>query len=172
MPFDPPVRAPLRLAAPLAGAALLLGASGCEIFREGPRIEVDGLQVLRRGPDAAEGDLLISIRTPAGRTIPLDDFRYSLIVDGRTVFRGRWAALAAVPPGETIRRTLPVTIPLEALPERVASDEVPLRWAASGSVGWEDPQRLARILFDLGLPNPRSDFSGRGEVAGAAPAVR
>lgn len=171
MPSDRSAAARLRLV-PLLAAALALVASGCGIFREGPRVEVEGLQVLRRGPDAAEGDLLISIRTPAGRTIPLDDFRYSLLVDGRTVFRGRWAALAAVPPGETIRRTLPVTIPLELLPEIGGGEAAALRWSASGSVGWEDPQRLARILFDLGLPNPRSDFSGRGEAATVGPTAR
>lgn len=150
----------------LAAAALAFAAAippGCIDLRPGPLVSVEGVRLARIGPDATEVDLLVLVRSRSPETVPLDDFRYSLAIDGRTVFRGRWAALAAVPPGEPTRRTLPAVIPSELLPSAGSGEPLPLRWTVSGSVGWEDPQRLSRILLDLGLPNPRSDFTSRGE---------
>jgi hypothetical protein len=155
-----------RAAAAIAFAAIAL--PGCIDLRPGPLVSVEGVRLARIGPDAAEVDLLVLVRSRSPETVPLDDFRYSLVVDGRTVFRGRWAALAAVPPGEPMRRTLPAVIPTELLPAAAAGEPLPLRWTVSGSVGWEDPRRLSRILLDLGLPNPRSDFTSRGEEISAA----
>lgn len=158
-----------RLAALLAAAAAAL--AGCIDLRPGPLVSVEGLRISKVGPDATEADLLVSVQSRIAETAPLDDFRYSFAIEGRTVFRGRWSALSAVPPDESISRTLPVVIPTDLLPPadpQRPDAERPLRWSVSGSLGWEDPQRLSRILLDLGLPNPRSDFSGRGENIGPA----
>lgn len=161
IPRDGTPRSRGLAAATLACAAAAL--PGCIDLRPGPIVSVEGVRLARVGPDAAEVDLLVLVRGRSPETVPLDDFRYSLAIDGRTVFRGRWAALAAVPPGEPMRRTLPAVIPTGLLPAAEAGEPLPLRWTVSGSVGWEDPRRLSRILLDLGLPNPRSDFTSRGE---------
>lgn len=149
----------------IALAAVLPAA--CDSITPAPFIEVEDLTLRRVGPDAAEAEVRVRITDRSGATVVLDDFRYSFLVGGRTVFTGRWAALAAVPPEEPMVRSLPVVIPLALLP---AEHEAPapgsgrtLAWSITGSLGWEDPNRLAKILLDLGFPNPRTGFAGRGE---------
>lgn len=179
---------PVRCAAPFTAAALACG--GCSTLNPslnpGPQIAIEGLSLRAIGPDAAEADVEVRLWVDRGDPIVLDDYQYTFRIDGRTVFTGRWAALAAAPPEDPIVRRIPVVIPLPLLPEAVrqagaappaasgpsaagageapsSPREVPLRWSVNGSVGWNDPERLARILFDLGFANPRTDFAGRGE---------
>jgi hypothetical protein len=186
--LDAPRGNRLRSAILLAAAALAGG--GCTAvnpsFTADPRIAVEGLRLRSIGPDAAEGDVLVRLWVDRGEPIVLDDYQYVFRVDGRTVFSGHWAALAAAPPEDPIVRALPVVIPLSLLPEAARSAatlgaaatpsaaatepagdppprEVPFNWSVSGSLGWADPARLSKILFDLGFANPRTDFSGRGE---------
>lgn len=168
--------------------ALLLvvcAGTGCVSIKPGPVVRVEGLRLRAIGPDAAEGDLSVRIWTDRPEPVSLTDFQYSLFIAGSSAFSGRWAALAAAP-DEAIIRVLPVVIPLSMLPPGAtplpeastaeqpepAATSVPLNWSVSGTVGWEDPERLARILFDLGFANPRTDFSGRGsrlDLAAPAP---
>ncbi|MBM4105015.1 MAG: hypothetical protein FJ257_01720 [Phycisphaerae bacterium] len=149
----------------IALAAVLPAA--CDSLTPAPFVAVEDLTLRRVGPDAAEAEVRVRITDRTGATVVLDDFRYSLLVDGRTVFTGRWAALAAVPPEEPMVRTLPVVIPLSLLPATTeppaAGSGRPFAWSITGSLGWEDPNRLAKILLDLGFPNPRTNFAGRGE---------
>jgi hypothetical protein len=172
----------------LACAAVAVG--GCSAvnpsLNPGPRIAVEGLSLRSIGPDAAEGDVHVRLWVDRGEPIQLDDYQYVFRVDGRTVFSGRWAALAAAPPDDPIVRSLPVVIPLSLVPEQArqaAASEaepqavpspagesaptsprtVPLNWSVSGTLGWADPARLSKILLDLGFANPRTEFSGRGE---------
>ena len=171
-------------------AFVALAGGGCTAvnpsFTADPRIAVEGLRLRSIGPDAAEGDVLVRLWVDRGEPIALDDYQYVFRVDGRTVFTGHWAALAAAPPEDPIVRSLPVVIPLSLLPEAARTAplpaakatgvapvatpsgdppprEVPFNWSVSGTLGWADPARLSKILFDLGFANPRTDFSGRGE---------
>ncbi len=187
--LDAPCRHAAGRALLLAGAVLAGG--GCTAvnpsFTADPRIAVEGLRLRSVGPDAAEGDVLVRLWVDRGEPIALDDYQYDFRIGGRTVFSGRWAALAAAPPEDPIVRSLPVVIPLSLLPEaartasipapantptagttEIAGDppprEVPIDWSVSGTLGWADPARLSKILFDLGFANPRTNFSGRGEA--------
>ena len=179
---------PAPFAAILLGSAL--AASGCSALNPSltsePRIAVEGLTLRSIGPDAAEGDVHVRLWVDRGDPIQLDDYQYVFLIEGRTVFSGRWAALAAAPPDDPIVRSLPVVIPLALVPEQarpVAATEaeppseaasvgesgptpprtVPLNWSVSGTLGWADSARLSKILLDLGFANPRTNFSGRGE---------
>ena len=112
--LDAPRGNRLRSAILLAAAALAGG--GCTAvnpsFTADPRIAVEGLRLRSIGPDAAEGDVLVRLWVDRGEPIVLDDYQYVFRVDGRTVFSGHWAALAAAPPEDPIVRALPVVIPL------------------------------------------------------------
>lgn len=174
---DAPRRLDARTAILLAAAVLAGG--GCSAvnpsFTSDPRIAVEGLSLRSIGPDAAEGDVLVRLWVDRGEPIALDDYQYAFRIGGRTVFTGRWAALAAAPPEDPIVRSLPVVIPLSLLPESARSAGVatssgdppprgvPLEWSVSGTLGWADAARLSKILLDLGFANPRTNFSGRGE---------
>lgn len=155
---------------PALAVAVVLG--GCGVFSQAPRIEVESLSLVRSGESRSEADLVVRISGGGPQATILTDFRYSVFISGRRAYTGRWAALAAAPPEESIRRSLPVVIPGSML-ETAAGDggaiEVP--WSVSGSVGWEDPDRFARILLDLGFATPRAELSGRGGTitAPAAP---
>lgn len=187
---------PLDRSAPAAAillAAAALAGGGCSAVNPSlssePRLAVEGLTLRSIGPDAAEGDVHVRLWVDRGEPIQLDDYQYAFRVDGRTIFSGRWAALAAAPPDGPIVRSLPVVIPLGLLPEEVrrlgaaepaeppaaeasavgaaqppdaSAREIPFNWSVSGSVGWADAARLSKILLDLGFANPRTDFSGRG----------
>ncbi len=151
---------------------LLVAAGGCGAFSQAPRIEVESLSLVKVGETDAEADLVVRISGGGPQATILTDFRYSVFLEGRRAFDGRWAALAAAPPEESIVRTLPVVIPGSMLPEGTRPDQgVAIPWSISGSVGWEDPDRLARILLDLGFATPRSGFSGRGDAMSAPPAA-
>jgi hypothetical protein len=191
-PSDPWQRS-MQTAAMLLGLVALAGV-GCSAVNPSltsePRVAVEGLTLRSIGPDAAEGDVMVRLWVDRGEPIQLDDYQYVFRVDGRTVFSGRWAALAAAPPEDPIVRSLPVVIPLGLLSEETrlavaapptepAADDrpsiggtgtagtstraVPFNWSVSGSVGWADAARLSKILLDLGFANPRTDFSGRGD---------
>lgn len=147
----------------LAAAAVVGLAGGCSIFSQAPRIEIESLALVGVDDAGSEADLLVRISGGGPQATILTDFRYSVFISGRRAYSGRWAALAAAPAEESILRTLPVVIPdamLAAFDDRTDGIEVP--WSVSGSVGWEDPNRFARILLDLGFATPRAEFSGRG----------
>lgn len=144
----------------LAAAAI---AGGCGVLSRSPRIDVEYLSLSSVGEQGMEADLVVRISGGGPQATILTDFEYSVFIDGRRAYRGRWAALAAAPPEESILRSLPVVIPEPMLPDAAtAGDPLDLPWSVSGTVGWEDPDRLARILLDLGFATPRANFSGRG----------
>lgn len=146
----------------LALAVSVLGG-GCGVLSKAPRIEIESLSLVRSGTGASEADLVVRISGGGPQATILTDFRYTVFVAGRRAYTGRWAALAAAPPEESLTRSLPVVIPdsmLGGASDEVGPVEIP--WSVSGSVGWEDPDRFARILLDLGFATARAEFSGRG----------
>ena len=138
-------------------AAFLLGGCGAA-----PKVETTGARPISRTEGAAEFRINLRLSNPGSEDIPLERFEYALTVDGIGRFQGRWAALATIPPGDSIDLEIPAAISIPAdIAQRVDLD-APVAWRIEGGVRYQSSGLFGRILFDVGIRRPTQRFAGSG----------
>lgn len=149
----------MLLSGALAGA---LG-TGCSVVR--PDVRATEANVAARGDGTAKVDIVLELRNGGDTEVELVTYDYLIRLGDGSSYDGRWAALRALPPGQTVRATVPAILP-------AASAIAGARWEVSGSVSYRDPQSFARILYEAGLLRTEAGFGGEGSMAEApAPAA-
>ena len=138
----------------LAGAL----AAGCSVVR--PDVRAAEAHVAARGDGTAKVDIELELRNGGDTEVELVTYDYLIRLADGSSYDGRWAALRALPPGQTVRATVPAILP-------VASATAGARWEVSGSVSYRDPQSFARILYEAGLLRTEAGFQGEGAIADA-----
>jgi len=145
-------------AALLAAFAIALG--GCSVAR--PAVRATEARV---GTSAsaltASIDITLELINTSGNEVELVSYDYLIRLEDGASYDGRWAALRALPPGQTVRATVPAVVP-------IASARPGARWTVVGTLAYRDPQSFARILYDAGLLKTESAFEGEGNLAAAA----
>lgn len=159
--------------------ALLLGAlagpmsglmSGCSVAQ--PEARARALEVGRISGDLAEVDIVVELRNPGRDEIELVQYDYTLSAGDGARYGGRWAALRALPPGQTVEARIPAVLPASSI-------EAGRTWSASGTLRYRDPSSIVRILYEAGILKTEVGFGGSGSGAtrvnadpsGPAPAV-
>lgn len=143
-------------------AALLtacLLSAGCSAMR--PSVRATGATVTERGPTTARVEIALELRNEGSTEIELVQYDYMVFLEGGASYGGRWAALRALPPGQSVTATVPAVIPL-------ADARAGIRWRASGEAEYRDPQSFARILYEAGILRTQSSFGGEGTLSEAA----
>lgn len=146
----------------LGGAvALLLGVlvgpmSGCSVVQ--PEARARALEVGRISGDLAEVDIVVELRNPGRDEIELVQYDYTLSAGDGARYGGRWAALRALPPGQTVEARIPAVLP-------ASSVENGRTWSASGTLRYRDPSSIVRILYEAGILKTEVGFGGSGSGA-------
>lgn len=109
----------------------------------------------------AEVDVVLELTNPGTTEVELVHYDYLITLEDGSSYDGRWAALRALPPGQTIRATVPAVVP-------AASAHAGARWRVEGRMSYRDPQSFARILYEAGILKTEAAFAGEGALAAPA----
>ncbi|MEY3025666.1 MAG: hypothetical protein RL136_639 [Planctomycetota bacterium] len=148
----------LRALAP-AGLLSCCMLQGCAIVR--PELRAAGCAIAERGPQTAQVDITLELSNPGDTEVELVNYDYLLTLEDGSSYGGRWAALRALPPRQTVQAVVPAIVP-------AASARPGTRWSVRGTASYRDPQSFARILYEAGILRTEASFSGDGEVAAAS----
>lgn len=130
-------------------------STGCSVIR--PEARAAEARVAQVGVSTTRLDIVLELANPGQTEIELVHYDYTIALADGSSYDGRWAALRALPPGQTVRATVPAIVP-------VASAAAGGRWSVRGSVSYRDPQSFARILYEAGLLKTQSTFDGEGAL--------
>jgi hypothetical protein len=143
-----------RLAVLAAGMSwCVLG--GCSVSR--PAAKPIEANIGSAGTVTAAIDITIELTNTSQNEVDLVSYDYLIRLEDGASYDGRWAALRALPPGQTVRATVPAVVP-------VASARAGARWTVVGTLAYRDPQSFARILYEAGLLRTESAFEGAGTL--------
>jgi hypothetical protein len=137
----------------IASATVL---SACSVVRPGARASC--ANVAARGDATALLDVVLELTNPGTTEIELVNYDYEITLADGSSYDGRWAALRALPPGQTVTAKVPAIVP-------VTSASAGARWTVRGTVSYRDPQSFARILYEAGILKTESSFVGEGTIA-------
>jgi hypothetical protein len=146
--------------AALAVAALL--AASCAAPPEVRAIRAERVESTADGTSIR---MLLELANPNDAPVELTVWNYSVSVDGRSAYQGRWMASLTLPPRERMLTYLPAVIPPRP------GEPAPSRWQAGGDVGYRATGQLDRLLYQLGINRLSAGFSVSGEGLAAAPAA-
>lgn len=98
-------------------------------------------------------DIALELRNTGDDEVDLLEYDYVVTLADGSAYGGKWAALRALPPGQTVEATIPAVLP---------SASVGGAWRVNGTLRYRDPQSIARILYESGLLRTEVGFSGAG----------
>ena len=146
----------------VASVFAIVAGSGCTVVR--PDARASAATIVAHGEATAAIDITLEIINAELTEVELINYDYKITLDDGRSYGGRWAALRALPPGQTVTATIPAIVP-------EASARVGARWVVSGTASYRDPQSFARILYEAGLLKTQAEFGGSGTLAAKAPAI-
>ncbi len=135
----------------LASATVAL--AGCHVVR--PEGRATELRLGQSNGDLTEVAVVLELHNPGRDEIDLVEYDYTVSLADGSRYGGRWAALRALPPGQTVEATLPAVLPTSSLAEGVA-------WTARGTGKYRDPDSVFRILYEAGILKNEYSFSSAG----------
>ncbi|MHC4413906.1 MAG: LEA type 2 family protein [Planctomycetota bacterium] len=150
----------------LRGALLVVGLlslPGCTRYRS-PEISLARVMMTESGDEALALGFEVELANPNVAPLELDEFRYTVEIDGREVYAGRRAAGATLSAAQTRRLTIPAVVPYHRM-GWTAGPPPQVTYALRGALRYRTPSELAQQLFDAGVRRPRTSFGGRGQVA-------
>lgn len=138
-------------------AALMLG--GCS-SAQAPKLSVIEARVTEVTQDGVRLEFLIDAENPNEEPLPLREARYSLSLDGDTVFNGFRA------PQATLRRlgTQRIMLPAVIRAEDIEGISPTPSYRLSGTLGYVTPGEIADLLFDYRVRRPQAPFDDRGTL--------
>lgn len=143
------------IVAPLAALA------GCT---QAPSLRVVDVRTVERTEQATVVEFTVEGENLNDIELPLRTARYSLQIDGRSVFEGERSPEATLRREGTQRFVLPAPIPAS-----LASGGGERTYRLAGTLGYTAPGQLAEVMFDLGVSNPTVDFAQSGTLDLSAP---
>ena len=145
------------LAAPIAALSCVI--AGCSSITP-PTLRVVEARVADRTEDGLKLEFVIDAENANDEALPLRAARYSLRLDGDTVFTGSRSPQATLRRLGTQRITLPVVIPAAELLDIGPMPEYRL----SGTLSYVTPGEISDLLFDYRIRRPKVSFSDMGRL--------
>ena len=105
----------------------------------------------------------VELVNPNAAPLELDEFRYTVEIDGREVYAGRRAAGATLSAAGTRRLTLPAIVPYHRV-GWTAGPPPRVTYALRATLRYLTPSELAQRLFDAGVRRPKTSFADRGQI--------
>lgn len=159
--IQPPGRSALLIACVLIVSTLALG--GCSSVTK-PKVAVESAALGAMSDEAQVLDFAIRLDNENREPLELDEFHYTLMINGETVYRGRRSGQATLSARGGKSISIPAVIPAEAFTANGGG----VTYALSGRVWYRSPGELADILFDAGLVRPSVSFGTEGRLDLAA----
>jgi LEA14-like dessication related protein len=145
----------------LLTAGSLVG--GCSIT-QAPSIGVGSATIADETDEALELNISLDLNNPKAEPLELLEARYTVRIDGRRAYAGRWAAEATVRGTGEQRVTIPAVVRFDEFGWTSADRPEAVVWTVRGSLLYVEPGELAELLLDAGIRRPRVAFSGEGRL--------
>jgi hypothetical protein len=139
---------------------LMAFLGGCSKYMA-PTLDVTGVRVLEETPAGLVLEFSIDAANRNEVELPLREVRYSLMLDGREVFRGVRSPEAALRRLGTQTVRIPAVIPIGEGQPRPTGRQ---RYTLDGTLAYTTPGQFAQVLFDIKVRRPRVGFRDEGEV--------
>ena len=146
-----------QVSAGLVLFALAMGLGGCATAKA-PSMTLTDVTVSYDEPDGAVLWFAFDVVNSDVVDLPLAEARYSVSVDGQTVFRGVRSAEATAPARGVARIRLPASAPYAA--DIQPGDAVTIR----GRLTYLTPSRLSEVLFDADVFRPEKTFTASATI--------
>lgn len=155
------IRTPLLPLLLVAMALLVVGCQGNKTKGESgevksPTARVVGAKLISTTEHGSRIDVMVELENPNAIPLPLIETRYSFTAAGDAASRGR----------DNPNRTLPakgkqtVTVPV-AVPKVVGAGAA---FAMEGTIDYEPPGEVRRLLTESKIPLPHVNFRGEGVI--------
>jgi len=138
--------------------------AGCAGYRP-PSIRLADVRLAERTDEAASFRFELIVENPNEDPVELREIRYTLALDGETIYHGRRAALTTLHAGTTSVIVLPAVVrfdragwPADALPPRAD-------YELAGGMVYVTPGTLAEMLLDTGVRTPTASFRQVGSLS-------
>lgn len=135
--------------------------AGCAVQR--PQVSAREARVAEAGDATARLEIVLDLTNAGDTDVELVTYDYILSLADGSSYDGRWAALRALPPRQTVQAVIPAVVPASSAREGI-------RWTLRGTVSYRDPQSIARILYEAGILKTEADMDGSGTIAAPSPA--
>ncbi len=143
--------------------AVLAVASGCDGFRA-PTVSVMDVSLVDATDDALALWFVMDLANPNTAAVPLQEFRYTLAIDGKEVYAGRRSGAVTLSALDSRQITLPAIVPYHAMGWTAQTLPASVDYILTGRLQYYAPRRLTQVLFDTGTRRPKVPFSARGTL--------
>lgn len=148
----------------LSGAFILACAlTGCASVKQ-PSVNVEHAALGAMSDEARVLNFGLRLENENPDPLELDEFHYTLRINGETVYTGRRSAEATLSARGGKSITIPAVVPGGAF----APGRAPLAYELSGRLWYRSPGEFADILFDAGIVRPSVSFGTEGTLELAA----
>lgn len=107
---------------------------------------------------------VLDLTNPNPAAVELDEFTYTVSIDGMKVYAGRRAAEATLGASGSRRITIPAVIPFHDLGWTARTLPADAAYKIRGRLRYLAPSQLARIFLDTNVLKPGVGFAGEGRV--------
>ncbi len=143
--------------------AVLVGASGCDGFRA-PTVSVMDVKLIDATDEALALSFVMDLANPNTAAVPLQEFRYTLAIDGKEVYAGRRSGGVTLSAVDSRQVLLPAIVPYRAVGWTPQTVPASVDYTFTGRLQYYAPKRLTQVLFDTGTRRPKVPFSARGTL--------
>ena len=147
----------IRNCCAIAAISALPLLTGCATATP-PSVSMSGMSVSFDEPDGSVMWFELTIENTDTVDLPLAEARYSVMVDGETVFRGVRSAEATAPAMGNATVRLPASAPDGSGIEPGAKVTI------QGRLTYLTPSRLSEVLFDADIFRPEKGFSASATI--------
>ena len=151
---------------PLVVAGLLPVLGGCaltdvdQMFVAQPRAQVKAVRLIEQTNEGARVEVVVTLKNANDVPLPLVASACSMSVAGRSPYRSATDPNAVLPAASTQEIVIPLAFATPE-PESAVTDAA---YSISGSVTYEPPGQMRKLLTESGVPLPQVLFSGTGRI--------
>lgn len=145
----------------IAAGALLLAVAGCA---SSPQIQAVKAQESLVTTEGSEIAVTVELRNANDAPVELTTWDYSVIINDRVAYTGKWVASLTLPPNDRMLAELPAFVPASF------GDLTGADWRIGGQLTYRATGKLDRLLYQLGVNHLSTGFGTGGTgIAKAAP---
>jgi hypothetical protein len=138
-------------AAASAGAFAMAALGGCAA---NPEVRAIRAEMGATTAEATEVKVILELVNPNDAPVELTVWDYSLEVNGRSAYAGKWIASLTLPPKESMLAELPTVVPAS-----LGTPGPQTRWRIGGTMGFRATSKLDVLLYQLGFNRLSAGFS-------------
>ena len=137
----------------IAAGVSLLAAAGCASSPDVQAVKARERAVTAEGSGI---EVTVELRNPNDAPVELTTWDYSVIINDKTAYTGRWVASLTLPPNDRMLAELPAFVPASF------GDITGAEWRVGGQLTYRATGKLDKLLYQLGVNHLSTNFGTGG----------